>query len=80
MPMQELIATYKQLIDHTLPAAYTYPVRFHHCFGHIILDWLFGGCWYNLLYKNKPAVSQLSEQQLEAAIRRMRACCTIKNC
>ena len=44
------------------------PVRFNHCFARIILDNLFGGCWYQFLSRKQPAYKQLSEAQLEAAI------------
>lgn len=71
--MNKLIATYKTLINETLPQAYQSPVRYNHCFNRIILDWLFGDCWYNHLNRNKTAVSQLSETQLQQAIQRMNA-------
>jgi hypothetical protein len=70
---QALTAAYKQLIDHTLPAAYMYPVRYNHCFGRIILNWLLKDFWYLHLQKSKPAVSQLTVLQLQAAVDRMQA-------
>lgn len=69
--MQELITQYKHLVNDVLPATFTYPVRFNHCFARIVLDWLFGDCWYNHLSSTGPAVHQLTDMQLEAAITRM---------
>jgi hypothetical protein len=68
---EQLIAKYKELINITLPGTYTFPVRYNHCFGRIILDWLFQDCWYNHLFKNKPAIHQLNQQQIQSAINRM---------
>lgn len=42
--MDDLTAAYKRLINVDLPAKYTTPVRFNHCFNRIILDWLFTDC------------------------------------
>ena len=69
---QVIINTFKQLINHNLPFTYTKPVRFNHCFNRIILDWLFNDCWYNHLDKNKTAINQLSNQQLNKSIIRMK--------
>lgn len=69
--MKELMATYKQLLNVTLPATYTFPVRFNHCFNRIVLDWLFQDCWYNHLSRRQTAISQLSEEQLQQVIGRM---------
>lgn len=69
--MEELIRLYKDLLNVQLPAKYSYPVRYNHCFNRIILDWLFGDCWYNHLDKKQTAVSQLDERQLKTAIARM---------
>jgi hypothetical protein len=71
--MEDLIATYKRLINTDLPAKYKSPVRFNHCFNRIILDWLFNDCWYNHLNRKQTAISQLSREQLQAAISRMNA-------
>ena len=70
--MTSLKDEYKQLINVDLPASYTSPVRFNHCFNRIILDWLFKDCWYNHLSKKASAISQLSEEQLSNAIERMK--------
>lgn len=69
--MNDLVTAYKRLINDTLPATYTFPVRYNHCFARIILDWLFSDCWYHHLSPDKPAVAQLTKQQLMAAIERM---------
>ena len=69
--MEDLIVTYKQLINAELPARFTYPIRFNHCFARVVLDWLFKDCWYRHLNKKQTAVSQLSAEQLRQAIERM---------
>ncbi len=69
--MDNLTETYRTLINETLPATYQSPVRFNHCFNRIILDWLFADCWYPYLDRNKTAISQLSDMQLQQAIARM---------
>jgi hypothetical protein len=69
--MNLLIAQYKQLINHTLPGTYTFPVRYNHCFNRVILDWVFSDCWYNHLDKNRIAFTQLSIPQLQSSIERM---------
>ena len=46
-----------------------FPVVKNHCFQRIVLDNLFGCCWYDFLDKGKtPAYKQLSLEQLQAAI------------
>lgn len=66
--MSDLRNTFKTLINDVLPATYQSPVRFNHCFNRIILDWLFQDVWYYHLDKKKTAISQLNDEQLEAAI------------
>lgn len=39
-----------------------------HCFMRIILDQLFGDCWYNHLDRRVTAYKQLSEAQLRECI------------
>lgn len=70
--LKELIAEYQELINVTLPSIYKSPVRYNHCFNRIILDWLFGDCWYNFLDTKKTAISQLSKDQINSAIVRMK--------
>lgn len=69
--MEDLITTYKRLINIELPAKYQSPVHFNHCFNRIILDWLFNDCWYNHLSRKQTAISQLTREQLQSAIARM---------
>jgi hypothetical protein len=45
-----------------------FPVKLNHCFQRIILDNLFGCCWYEVLDRSKVAYRQLSQTQLEQAI------------
>lgn len=46
-----------------------FPVRANHCFQRIVLDNLFGQCWYAVLQRSKePAYKQLTKAPLEAAI------------
>jgi hypothetical protein len=63
---------YLELTNHALPHLATsrcFPVRYNHCFQRIILDNLFGRCWYEVLErKREPAYKQLTEAQLEQAI------------
>lgn len=63
---------YLELTNQVLPnLAKTrhFPVRHNHCFQRIILDNLFGRCWYTVLERGRqPAYKQLTENQLEAAI------------
>jgi hypothetical protein len=68
---QKLVDHYKRLLNEILPATYTQPVHFNHCFSRIVLDWLFQDCWYRHLNKKKPAFSQLTNNQLKTAIDRM---------
>lgn len=70
--LTQLRNQYLELTNQTLPQLAQerqFPVRFNHCFQRIILDNLFGCCWYEVLErKQKPAYKQLSEAQLEQAI------------
>ena len=68
----KLIKDFKHLVNQQLPSTYTEPVRFNHCFNRIILDWLYKDCWYNHLNKNKTALNQLDEEQLELSVQRMK--------
>lgn len=61
----------RQLANTDFPAAARsgdYPVRFNHCFLRIVYDNLFGGKWQEALSNGKPAIHQLTEEQLTAAI------------
>ena len=47
----------------------SFPVQHNHCFQRILLDNLFGCCWYDVLQRSGiPAYKQLSEDQLLQAI------------
>lgn len=63
---------YLELTNQVLPNLATsrhFPVRYNHCFQRIILDNLFGCCWYEVLERGRePAYQQLTEAQLEQAI------------
>lgn len=65
-----LQARYLELINTILPATIQQPIRLNHCFGRVILDWLFQDVWYEHI-KKRPAYQQLSEMQLQQAIERM---------
>ncbi|MBD3882437.1 hypothetical protein IFO70_11760 [Phormidium tenue FACHB-886] len=70
--LTQLRNQYLELTNHVLPqlaASRSFPVRYNHCFQRIILDNLFGCCWYEVLErKQEPAYKQLTEDQLEQAI------------
>ncbi len=66
-----LINRYKQLLNEVLPASFTKPVRYNHCFNRIILDWLFQDVWYDHFNRSKTAISQLHTIQLQQMIDRM---------
>jgi hypothetical protein len=63
---------YLELTNDVLPKlaiSRKFPVRYNHCFQRIILDNLFGCCWYEVLERGqKPAYKQLSAEQMEEAI------------
>lgn len=62
---------YLNLINEQLPSRARQtdmPVRLNHCFARIVLDNLFGGCWYDYLSRQRPAYKQLNETQLRKAI------------
>lgn len=66
-----LAGRYKQLLNQILPASFTKPVRYNHCFNRIILDWLFQDVWYRHLDQSKTAISQLDKTQLQKMVERM---------
>ncbi|HIK18513.1 MAG TPA: hypothetical protein IGS53_24955 [Leptolyngbyaceae cyanobacterium M33_DOE_097] len=63
---------YLELTNQDLPKlanSRNFPVRYNHCFQRIILDNLFGRCWYEVLDRKRGAAyMQLTEEQLERAI------------
>ncbi|MEM1325791.1 MAG: hypothetical protein AAGI23_07555 [Bacteroidota bacterium] len=66
----DLQTRYSELINDILPQEIQQPIRFNHCFGRVVLDWLFQDVWYKHIEK-RPAYKQLSEEQLKRAISRM---------
>lgn len=70
--MTQLRHQYLELTNQVLPtlaASRHFPVRYNHCFQRIILDNLFGRCWYDVLERGRePAYQQLTEVQLKQAI------------
>ncbi|MEM8781974.1 MAG: hypothetical protein AAGE65_03870 [Planctomycetota bacterium] len=67
----DLQARYLELTRVELPAAARrdgWPIREDHCFMRIILDALFGGCWYDHLDRRLRAYKQLDETQLRDAV------------
>jgi hypothetical protein len=70
--LDQLRNRYLELTNRVLPAlvvSRNFPVRYNHCFQRIILDNLFGRCWYEVLErKQEPAYKQLMEEQLKKAI------------
>jgi hypothetical protein len=70
--LTQLRKRYLELTNHVLPSLAIdrhFPVQSNHCFQRIILDNLFGRCWYEALdRKQGPAYQQLTEAQLEQAI------------
>jgi deoxyadenosine/deoxycytidine kinase len=66
-----VVSRYKQLLNQVLPASFTKPVRYNHCFNRIVLDWLFQDVWYHHLNQQKTAISQLNDAQLQQMIERM---------
>ena len=70
----ELLAEYRRLVRVELPAAArvdAWELRLDHCFARVILDTVFGGCWYARLSRGKgrSAEGQLSAAQLTEALR-----------
>jgi hypothetical protein len=72
MDITALRDRYLELTNRTLPELAkqrSFPVRYNHCFQRIILDNLFGRCWYEVLdRKQGPAYKQLTVAQLQQAI------------
>ena len=64
---------YLELVRDRLPAqaaaAGDWPIRFDHCFMRVVLDHVFGQCWYDAINRKKgPAYRQMSDEQLRCAI------------
>ncbi len=76
-----LLEEYRRLVRIELPAAARagwWTLRLDHCFARVILDGIFGGCWYDYLERGKgrSAESQLDARQLVQAVRLARAMLT----
>jgi len=68
---EDLVKKYLEMTSKTLPKLARerkFVVHFDHCFQRIILDNIFGDCWYKKLDKHKTAYKQLSKAQLKQAI------------
>ena len=68
-----LLEEYRRLVRVELPAAARagrWTLRLDHCFARVILDEVFGGCWYDHLERGKgrSAEKQLDARQLQHAI------------
>lgn len=72
MDIEQLRIRYLKLVNQELPTLAKqrqFPVKFNHCFARIILDNLFGCCWYEAIDRQKGAAyKQLSIEQLQEAI------------
>ncbi len=69
-----LLVEYQRLVRVELPAAACaagWELRLDHCFARVILDAVFGGCWYAHLSRGRgrSAEAQLSVAQLTEALR-----------
>ena len=67
-----LLIEYRRLVRIELPRAARegrWTLRLDHCFARVILDALFGGCWYAHLEggRGRSAESQLDASQLRRA-------------
>ena len=71
-PLEQLRQEYIWLTTIVLPQLATqrnFPVSQDHCFQRIILDNLFGCCWYDAIERSQGAAyRQLTEEQLREAI------------
>ncbi len=68
-----LLEEYRHLVRAELPRvakAGHWTLRLDHCFARVILDGVFGGCWYDHLERGRgrSAESQLDAVQLRQAI------------
>ena len=68
-----LLAEYRRLVRVELPAAAhagKWTLRLDHCFARVVLDGVFGACWYERLERGRgrSAESQLDARQLARAV------------
>ncbi len=71
MDRTDLLARYRQLVLHDLPAragAEGWVVTADHCFGRIVLDNAVGGRWYDVLGPARPAFTALDDERLSRAV------------
>jgi len=71
MTKDELKTALRHQANEEFPAAAKsggYPIRFNHCFLRVVYDNLFGAKWQTVLTNGKPAIHQLTEEQLERAL------------
>merc|ERR1711918_286365 len=70
-------AEYLRLMKKVLPELakkHKWPIRLDHCFMRVALDNAFGACWYEHLDRKKgPAIRQISDTALQAALSHARA-------
>jgi hypothetical protein len=70
--INKLRARHLELINDILPSiarARGFPITSNHCFGRVVLDNLFQGCWYNYLTVGRVAAyKQLDLTQLQQAV------------
>ena len=76
-----LLTEYRRLVRVELPTAARagkWTLHLDHCFARVILDALFGGCWYDHLERRRgrSAESQLNLEQLTRAVTLARAMLT----
>ncbi len=72
MDRYDLQQRYLELTRVELPAAarqHGWPIREDHCFMRVVLDHVFGGCWYDHLDRRLRAYKQLTDDQLAEAVR-----------
>ena len=72
-PTAALRAEYRHFVRTALPAAARqnhWPIRLDHCFARVLLDAVFGSCWYHYLdrRRGRSAESQLTADQLTRAV------------
>lgn len=61
----------RHLANEVFPAAARagrYPIVFNHCFLRVVYDNLLGARWQDVLARGKPAIHQLTDEQLDQAI------------
>lgn len=65
--LTQLRNQYLELTNRVLPglaSSRKFPVRYNHCFQRIIIDNLFGRCWYEVLERKRIPASSLAGHTL----------------